>query len=99
MVIHHIDPNDGGEEILETLGFKSTVARLIVREDFSTHIAVIICSMYCIPYWRRRTFLADHSGRAGNVFARSSNGIMGWNSTRGINVSLRFFCVCVVLFR
>jgi hypothetical protein len=35
--------------------------------------------------------------KAGIVFARWSTGIVGSNPTRGMDVSVRFFCVCVVL--
>jgi hypothetical protein len=37
---------------------------------------------------------ANHSGRA--VFARSNTGIVGSNPTRGRDVCLRLFCVCVL---
>jgi hypothetical protein len=39
--------------------------------------------------------VADHSGRA--IFGRSNTGIVGSNPTRGMNVCVRLFCVCVVL--
>jgi hypothetical protein len=42
-------------------------------------------------------FLADHSGRALTVFARSNAGILGSNPIRGMDVCARLFCVCVVL--
>jgi hypothetical protein len=35
--------------------------------------------------------------KAWTVFARSNTGIMGSNLTRGIDVCVRLFCVCVVL--
>jgi hypothetical protein len=35
---------------------------------------------------------------AGTVFARSNTGVVGSNSTRGMDVSVRLFCVCVVLW-
>jgi hypothetical protein len=38
MVIPHVGPNDGHEEISETLVFSSSLIRLIAREDFSTSI-------------------------------------------------------------
>jgi hypothetical protein len=37
--------------------------------------------------------LVDYCGLA--VFARSNVGIVGSNPTRGIDVCLRLFCVCV----
>jgi hypothetical protein len=43
---------------------------------------------------------ADHSGRAVwgiTVFDPSNAGIVGSNSTQGMDVCVRFFCVCVVL--
>jgi hypothetical protein len=33
------------------------------------------------------------------VFARSNTGIMGLYPTQGMDVCLRLFCVCVVLYR
>jgi hypothetical protein len=35
--------------------------------------------------------------KAWHVFARSNTGIVGWNPTRGMDVCVRLFCVCVVL--
>jgi hypothetical protein len=35
--------------------------------------------------------------KAWTVFARSNNGIMGLNPTRGMDVCLHLFCVCIVL--
>jgi hypothetical protein len=32
-----------------------------------------------------------------NVFGRSNAGILGSNHTQGMDVSLRLFCVCVVM--
>jgi hypothetical protein len=34
---------------------------------------------------------------AWNVFARMNTGIVGSNPTRGMDVCLRLFCLCVVL--
>jgi hypothetical protein len=36
------------QEISENVVFISALTRLIVREDFGAHIAIIV-SMYCIP--------------------------------------------------
>jgi hypothetical protein len=35
--------------------------------------------------------------KAWTVFARSNAGILGSNSTQGMDVCVRLFCVCVVL--
>jgi hypothetical protein len=37
--------------------------------------------------------------KGGNIFARLNTEIVGSNSTPDMDVSLRFFCVCVVLCR
>jgi hypothetical protein len=37
--------------------------------------------------------------KARNVFARSNTGVAGSNPTRGMDVCLRVFCDCVVLYR
>jgi hypothetical protein len=37
MVIHHINPDDGGQKTSETLGVSSKLTRLIARENFITN--------------------------------------------------------------
>jgi hypothetical protein len=36
--------------------------------------------------------------KAWTVFARSNTGIVGFNPTRGMDISVRLFCLCVVLY-
>jgi hypothetical protein len=43
--------------------------------------------------------IADHSGRARTVSSRSNTGIVGSNSTRGMDVCVRLFCVQAVALR
>jgi hypothetical protein len=38
------------------------------------------------------------SSKASTVFALSTTGTVGSNPTRGMDVCVRLFCVCVVLF-
>jgi hypothetical protein len=36
--------------------------------------------------------------KARNVFARSNTGVVGSNPIQGMDVCVRLFCICVVLF-
>jgi hypothetical protein len=57
---------------------------------------LILCEFcaYC-------TRLADHSGRGSkswNIFARSNTWIVGSNPTGGMDICLRFFCLCCFMW-
>jgi hypothetical protein len=45
---------------------------------------------------RSNTVAARYKART--VFARSNAGVAGLNPTRGMDVCVRLFCVCVVLY-
>jgi hypothetical protein len=60
--------------------------------DFKhTYTGFVFSSLYLKPI-----AVASWS-KASTVFARSNTGIVGSNPTRGMDVSARLFCVCVVL--
>jgi hypothetical protein len=58
------------------------------------YIFVSICKFG--PLYFRPPLIMAASG-TWNIFARSNTGIVGSNSTQGMDVCPRFFCVCVVL--
>jgi hypothetical protein len=59
------------------------------------------CPRECVSVFRdlRMPITVVAPSKARNVFARSNIGIVGWNPTRGMDVSQDLFCVYVVLCR
>jgi hypothetical protein len=47
---------------------------------------------------RSRPITVTASPRASIVFARSNTGVVGSNLTRGIDICVGLFCVCVVMY-
>jgi hypothetical protein len=55
----------------------------------------------CSPKWRvrmLRPIAVAARSKAWTVFSRLNAGIVGSNPTRGMDVCMRLFCVCVVLY-
>jgi hypothetical protein len=56
-----------------------------------------VCLNFPPAYDCQKPIMVTARFKAWTVFARSNAGIVGSNPTRGIDVCVRLFCVCVVL--
>jgi hypothetical protein len=71
----------------EHIYFLFVILNLLLASKFIN----CICKSTLVP------IIAAAQSKEWNIFARSNTGIMGSNPTRGMDVGVRLFCICVVL--